>query len=60
MMVKTVLVQFCRTPEYACTLTLQPLERYRGKLDAVIIFSDILIVLQVSHCARIAVNVAMP
>lgn len=36
----------CRTPELSCALTLQPLERYPDRLDAVIIFSDILIVPQ--------------
>lgn len=34
----------CRTPELACQVTLQPIERY--DLDASIIFSDILVVVQ--------------
>src|SRR5436305_9053600 len=36
----------CRTPEIASTLTLQPIERYAGLIDAAIIFSDILVILQ--------------
>lgn len=36
--------QICRTPELACQITLQPVERYN--LDAAIIFSDILVVPQ--------------
>ncbi|KAL2919848.1 Uroporphyrinogen decarboxylase in heme biosynthesis [Polyrhizophydium stewartii] len=36
----------CRTPELACTVTLQPIDRYAGLLDASIIFSDILVVPQ--------------
>jgi uroporphyrinogen decarboxylase len=35
----------CRTPELACRVTLQPLERY-ATLDALIIFSDILVIPQ--------------
>ena len=35
----------CRTPHLACNITLQPLARF--ELDAAIIFSDILVVLQV-------------
>lgn len=40
----------CRTPELACHITLQPLVRF--PLDAAIIFSDILVVLQAlgMHC----------
>jgi uroporphyrinogen decarboxylase len=36
----------CRSPEIASTLTLQPIERYAGLVDAAIIFSDILVVPQ--------------
>lgn len=36
----------CRTPELACELTMQPIRRYTGLLDASIIFSDILVVPQ--------------
>ena len=36
----------CRSPEIASTLTLQPIERYEGLLDAAIIFSDILVIPQ--------------
>lgn len=34
----------CRTPELACQVTLQPIDRY--DLDASIIFSDILVIVQ--------------
>ncbi|CAI2163463.1 4061_t:CDS:2 [Funneliformis geosporum] len=36
----------CRTPELATLITLQPINRYDGLLDAAIIFSDILVVPQ--------------
>lgn len=36
----------CRNPEVASTLTLQPIERFAGLLDASIIFSDILVIPQ--------------
>ncbi|KAJ3218332.1 hypothetical protein HDU67_006104 [Dinochytrium kinnereticum] len=36
----------CRNPELACEVTLQPITRYSGLLDASIIFSDILVVPQ--------------
>jgi uroporphyrinogen decarboxylase len=36
----------CRTPEVASTITLQPIERFDGLIDAAIIFSDILVIPQ--------------
>jgi uroporphyrinogen decarboxylase len=36
----------CRSPEIASTITLQPIERYEGLIDAAIIFSDILVIPQ--------------
>ncbi|KAL8651292.1 MAG: hypothetical protein Q9210_003337 [Variospora velana] len=36
----------CRSPEIASTLTLQPVDRYEGLIDAAIIFSDILVIPQ--------------
>jgi len=36
----------CRSPEIASTLTLQPIERFVGLIDAAIIFSDILVIPQ--------------
>ena len=36
----------CRNPEIASTLTLQPVDRYEGLIDAAIIFSDILVIPQ--------------
>ncbi|KAI5291641.1 Uroporphyrinogen decarboxylase in heme biosynthesis [Ascosphaera aggregata] len=38
--------EICRSPEIASTLTLQPVERYEGLIDAAIIFSDILVIPQ--------------
>jgi uroporphyrinogen decarboxylase len=36
----------CRSPEIASNLTLQPIDRYDGLIDAAIIFSDILVIPQ--------------
>ncbi|KAJ4151334.1 hypothetical protein LMH87_012040 [Akanthomyces muscarius] len=36
----------CRDPEVASNLTLQPIDRYAGLIDAAIIFSDILVIPQ--------------
>jgi uroporphyrinogen decarboxylase len=36
----------CRTPEVSSTLTIQPVERFAGLIDAAIIFSDILVIPQ--------------
>lgn len=36
----------CRDPEVASTLTLQPIDRFDGLIDASIIFSDILVIPQ--------------
>ncbi|ORZ01510.1 uroporphyrinogen decarboxylase [Syncephalastrum racemosum] len=38
--------EICRTPELACALTLQPIDRYGSLLDGSIIFSDILVIPQ--------------
>ncbi|KAG0313066.1 Uroporphyrinogen decarboxylase in heme biosynthesis [Dissophora globulifera] len=38
--------KICRTPELATKVTLQPIDRYDGLLDAAIIFSDILVIPQ--------------
>ena len=42
---KSDFFSLCRTPELACKVTLQPLERF--ELDGAIIFSDILVIPQV-------------
>ncbi|WFD40327.1 uroporphyrinogen decarboxylase [Malassezia japonica] len=36
----------CRTPELASEITIQPIRRYEGLIDAAVIFSDILVVPQ--------------
>lgn len=36
--------KICETPELACQITLQPIDRYAGLLDASIIFCDILVI----------------
>lgn len=36
----------CRNPEVASTITIQPVDRYEGLIDAAIIFSDILVIPQ--------------
>ena len=38
--------EICRTPHLACEITLQPIRRYTGLVDAAIIFCDILVVPQ--------------
>lgn len=38
--------EVCRTPELATDVTIQPIRRYSGLIDAAIIFSDILVVPQ--------------
>lgn len=38
--------QTCRDPEVASNLTIQPVDRYEGLIDAAIIFSDILVIPQ--------------
>ena len=38
--------KICQTPELACQITLQPIDRYTGLLDASIIFCDILVIPQ--------------
>ena len=39
-------IECCRNPEIASNLTLQPIDRYAGLIDAAIIFSDILVIPQ--------------
>jgi uroporphyrinogen-III decarboxylase len=36
----------CRNPELACEITMQPIRKYAGLLDAAIIFPDILVIPQ--------------
>ncbi|TIB18998.1 hypothetical protein E3P92_00216 [Wallemia ichthyophaga] len=38
--------EICQTPQLACEITMQPILRYEGLLDASIIFSDILVIPQ--------------
>jgi uroporphyrinogen decarboxylase len=38
--------EICRTPELATEITVQPIRRYTGLIDASIIFSDILVIPQ--------------
>ncbi|EGF99890.1 uncharacterized protein MELLADRAFT_50583 [Melampsora larici-populina 98AG31] len=38
--------EICRTPTLATEITMQPIKRYKGLLDAAIIFSDILVIPQ--------------
>lgn len=38
--------EICRTPELATEITMQPIRRYKGLIDAAIIFSDILVIPQ--------------
>ena len=38
--------EICRTPELATEITVQPIRRYKGLIDAAIIFSDILVIPQ--------------
>jgi len=38
--------EICRTPHLATEITMQPIRRYRGLIDAAIIFSDILVIPQ--------------
>ena len=43
---KHTFFEVCHTPELACEVTVQPLRRFAGLLDASIIFCDILVVPQ--------------
>lgn len=38
--------EICRTPQLATEITIQPIQRFTGLIDAAIIFSDILVVPQ--------------
>ena len=49
--------EICRTPELACEITLQPINRYDGLLDAAIIFSDILVVPQGIYIISANINI---
>jgi len=43
---KSDFFECCRSPEIASSLTLQPIDRFAGLIDAAIIFSDILVIPQ--------------
>jgi uroporphyrinogen decarboxylase len=50
----------CRDPEIASTITLQPIDRYEGLIDAAIIFSDILVIPQAMGMDVIMVDLKGP
>ena len=45
--------KICRTPELACEITMQPIRRYEGVIDAAIIFSDITSISLTSFSVRV-------